>query len=44
MGTTVWQLPRRQIKWEPRWRTGSQPLLSSTLASALAVTDFSLFC
>lgn len=24
-GITVWQLAHRQIWWEPRWRTGSQP-------------------
>ena len=24
-GTTVWQLPHRQIWWDPRWRTELQP-------------------
>jgi len=27
-GTTVWQLSQRQIWWEARWPSGSQPVLA----------------
>lgn len=37
-GTTVWQLPQRQIWCGPRWRTGSQPCSRSLQMTARAVT------
>ena len=37
-GITVWQLPHRQIWWEPRWRTDWQPCSRSLRTKARAVT------
>ena len=37
-GTTVWQLPHRQIWWDPRWRTEWHPRSASLRISARAVT------
>jgi len=37
-GITVWQLPHRQIWWEPRWRTDWQPRCRSRRISTRAVT------
>ena len=37
-GITVWQVPHRQIWWDPRWRTEWQPRSRSLRVSARAVT------
>ena len=41
-GITVWQVPHRQIWWDPRCRTGSQPRCRKLRISSRAVTSESI--